>query len=87
MHGPVCRSIWDYYKDESTLNSSIDKIEDNYILSISKEQEEIILDVLDEYGDKTGYYLECLTHSELPWQQARKNYCPSDRCNEGIRLT
>ena len=33
-------------------------------------------DVLDEYGDKTGYYLETLTHSEEPWRIARRrNKC------------
>lgn len=84
MHGPVCISIWDYYKDQFMLNTIINDFKTDYSLRISKEQEEVILDVLDEYGDKTAYYLECLTHSELPWQEARKGYCPSDRCEETI---
>ena len=36
----------------------------------SDEQKDLINDVLDEYGDKTGYYLENLTHEEEPWQKA-----------------
>ena len=36
------------------------------------KQIEIINDVLDEYGNKSGYYLETLTHSEEPWRIARR---------------
>ena len=44
---------------------------DKININLTEEQKEIIDDVLDEYGDKTGYYLECLTHSERPWKVAR----------------
>lgn len=48
----------------------------NYIQTIEKEidsaQKEMIKDVLSEYANHTGYYLECLTHEEDPWKEARK---------------
>lgn len=84
MHGPVVRELWDYYKDESILSSPISTCNSNYDLQVSKEQLEIINDVLEEYGDKTPYYLECLTHEEKPWIVARMGYAPSDKCTEKI---
>jgi uncharacterized phage-associated protein len=70
LHGPVVRKVWDYYKKYSVMIKPL-KCE-KYNLNLTKEQEEIIEDVLNEYGDKTGYYLECLTHEEKPWREARK---------------
>lgn len=37
------------------------------------DQVELIDDILDEYGKRSAYYLECLTHEELPWREARKD--------------
>lgn len=71
QHGPVIRRVWDYFKKESILYNTLKKY-DGFELEASKEQIEIINDVLDEYGDKTGYYLETLTHSEEPWRIARR---------------
>lgn len=84
MHGPVVRELWNYYKDESILNNPIDTNNGSCALQVTEEQLEIINDVLDEYGDKTPYYLECLTHEETPWIVARKGYAPSDKCTEKI---
>ena len=44
----------------------------DYNVDLTEEQKEIIDDVLDEYGEKSGYYLECLTHVEIPWKEARQ---------------
>ena len=41
-------------------------------INLTEDQQQIIDDVLDEYGTKTGYYLECLTHVEEPWKEARE---------------
>lgn len=71
QHGPVIRKVWDYFKKQSILYDNL-KISKGFELKASKEQIEIINDVLDEYGDKTGYYLETLTHSEEPWKIARR---------------
>ncbi len=72
QHGPVIRSVWDHFKRYSILYDELPVCED-CPCAISEEQRAVIDDVLDEYGDKTGYYLENLTHSEEPWQKARKS--------------
>ncbi|KGR90178.1 hypothetical protein CD30_13085 [Ureibacillus massiliensis 4400831 = CIP 108448 = CCUG 49529] len=86
MHGPVVRNVWNYYKEKSILNAVIPSSEETISLEnyLSEEQIQVINDVLDEYGNKTPYYLECLTHEEKPWLTARIGYAPSDRCEERI---
>lgn len=71
LHGPVVRKVWDYYKSKSIMLDDLPR-EAEVNIELTEEQKEIINDVLEEYGDKSGYYLECLTHSELPWKEARK---------------
>lgn len=81
VHGPVSRKVWDHFKPyvhkEISPNDSNDIKLENYL---DLEQIEIINDVLEEYGDKTSYHLECLTHSETPWVEARKGCTPSENC-------
>jgi len=71
LHGPVVRSVWDHYKGFSIMLEDLpcESVPDT--LHLYDDQEDIIDDVLDEYGDKSGYHLECLTHSEEPWKKAR----------------
>ena len=76
LHGPVLRSVWNEYKGTSILNDDIlpqdgydpGKFEEK----MTPDQVEMISDVLAEYGDKNPYHLECLTHSEKPWLEARQ---------------
>jgi uncharacterized phage-associated protein len=70
QHGPVVRNVWDYYKDKSILYNPIPAPKKANLL-VTEDQIQIINDVLDEYGKKTAYYLECLTHEEEPWKRAR----------------
>lgn len=70
LHGPVLRSVWNFYREFSIMLDILPCME--YEVNLTKEQEEIISDVLDEYGNKSGYYLECLTHEEKPWREARR---------------
>jgi uncharacterized phage-associated protein len=88
IHGPVCPSIWHYFKEQSILHSDLDfrasekrSIKKEIENKLSPEQVELISDVLEEYGKRSAYYLECLTHEEDPWRNARKNKsadCPSN---------
>lgn len=70
LHGPVVRKVWNLYKSYSVMFDDLPDVTPSKI-NLTEEQEQIIDDVLDEYGDKTGYYLECLTHVEEPWIEAR----------------
>ena len=72
LHGPVIRKVWNHYKVFSTMLDFLPVSQDVKI-DLTEDQIELIDDVLDEYGDKTGYYLECLTHAEDPWKNARNN--------------
>jgi uncharacterized phage-associated protein len=76
LHGPVSRRVWNCYKEEATLygllSAKREKEGVKAFIRLSEEQQELLTDVFEEYGDKTAYYLECLTHSEEPWVEARK---------------
>jgi uncharacterized phage-associated protein len=87
VHGPVSRKIYDVFKDESILHDELSPnlSKGNNIESIlSDEQLQLINDVLDEYGDKTPYHLECLTHEEKPWKEARGNCSLNEKCTNTI---
>jgi uncharacterized phage-associated protein len=85
VHGPVVRSLWDYYKnkrgyfDDLRLKpGSSDKIRNYFTKLLRSEQLELISDVLKEYGDKSAYHLESLSHAEMPWREARNGRAQSE---------
>ena len=86
MHGPVIREVWNYYRDESVLYDDIQPVNLGFDIRdiLNDEQVEVIDDALEEYGKRSAYYLECLTHDEKPWREARRGYVSSDRCEETI---
>ena len=51
-----------------------------YKSNIDIEDVELLEDVWETYGDKTGNALEALTHRELPWIEARRGYDEDERC-------
>jgi uncharacterized phage-associated protein len=86
IHGPAVRSLWDYYKDRGNYFTNFhlppeysDRIRNYFKQLLRSEQLELIADVLKEYGDKSAYHLETLSHSEAPWREARNGYNPSER--------
>jgi uncharacterized phage-associated protein len=80
LHGPVIRSIYAKYVGNGFnmydgLSFDKGQAEEHSAAIEAKlhaDQNELISDVLAEYGDKSDYHLECLTHSEEPWIEARK---------------
>lgn len=90
LHGPVSRKLWDCLKPFANLYDNVplktDKREvvKHFREKITDDQRELIGDVLKEYGKETAYGLECMTHSEPPWREARKGYAPDDKCEEKI---
>jgi len=71
LHGPVVRNVWNHFKKHSTMFEELPCPEFKEI-DLNDEQREIIDDVLNEYGKQSGYYLECLTHTEAPWREANQ---------------
>lgn len=90
IHGPAVRSLWDHYKTNGMYANlfltpeSTTKIKDYFNRVLQPEQVELIGDVLKEYGDKSAYHLESLTHSELPWREARNGYGQNQRSESVI---
>lgn len=72
LHGPVIRKVWDEYKSHSVLIGELSEQNENINIKFTEDQEDVIEDVIDAYGNKSGYYLESLTHQEDPWKNARK---------------
>lgn len=72
LHGPVIRKVWDEYKSNSVLIGELSEQDENINVKFTEDQEDVIEDVIDAYGNKSGYYLESLTHQEDPWKNARK---------------
>lgn len=93
LHGPVSKKVFDRIKDFSLLYNDIEyKAEGEtpdsaFNFALTSEQVELIHNVLDEYSQLTGQQLENLTHSELPWIEARKGCSFGDACREVISKT
>jgi uncharacterized phage-associated protein len=91
VHGPVVRSLWDYYKNKGTYFTNLrlspeysNKIRDYFTRILHPEQLELIGDVLKEYGDKSAYHLESLSHAETPWREARNGRAQSEHSEATI---
>jgi len=86
VHGPVVRSMWYHYKAKGTMYTQFyipkeknEIIKTQFLHFLNQEQIECIDNVIKEYGDKTAYHLEALSHSELPWREARNGSSQSER--------
>lgn len=86
IHGPVVREVFGHFRSNGVLMYEPMPTNRNFSnnLDLEKEQLEIIEDVLEEYGDKTPYHLECLTHREMPWIEARGDCSDTDICTNVI---
>lgn len=84
VHGPVNRTIYDRFQHKS-LYGFIGKDDLRETCENPSEQDAEFVDyILDNYAGFTGTELERMTHSELPWQEAREGYEPSARCTVEI---
>lgn len=83
VHGPVSKKIYNNFKEESKLHRELSvntTIDTDLTKELNAEQIELIDDVLNEYGDKSPYHLECLTHDEKPWIEARGHCKTNEIC-------
>lgn len=89
VHGPVSRKIYDRFKDKSLYSrvraSEVRKDFDPETLP--KAVRKHIGKVLEAYAEFTDDQLEEMTHDELPWQEARGDCAPRDRCETPISET
>lgn len=73
-NGPVCPDLYEYHKGlfhTSTMRRSK--------VSLLKNERETISVVVKHYGKYSGQQLSDLTHSEQPWQIARKGLSSMER--------
>ena len=72
VHGPAIPVVYRKYKTFGFNNISEDL--SNFSVSIfSKKEIKLLENIWNVYGKYTAEYLEALTHSETPWQKARKD--------------
>ncbi|MDO4721459.1 MAG: DUF4065 domain-containing protein [Peptostreptococcaceae bacterium] len=83
-NGPVCKSLFNIHKGLFSIpdTSIFSKYRSNG--QFSKDEEETMDAVIDFYGDKSPNWLSDLTHSELPWIEARGDCKDGDYCSEII---
>ena len=74
-NGPVCPRLYQIHKG-NFLISTIRGADAN---RLSDNQRGTIDAVVSYYGERTGQQLSDLTHSEPPWQEARKGLSPRER--------
>lgn len=70
QHGPVVRSVYNTYNGSLVLHPQ-KGYKPN--LGLTKDQTELLTEVLSEYGRFSAWALRELTHSEKPWVDAFKS--------------
>jgi uncharacterized phage-associated protein len=82
VHGPAVRSLYGQYKSFG-FNPIIKNVEESS-LKVSVKDKELLDQVWDIYGKLDAGYLEMLTHSEQPWQDARSGLQSSQSSDNEI---
>jgi len=81
-NGPVIRELFNYHRGMF----DIEKVLTGNPALLSAEQVETIDAVIEFYGDKQAQWLIDLSHSEEPWQQARRGIEETERGSRSISL-
>lgn len=85
VHGPAVKSIYVKYKNFGF--SAIKKEADvSIIKTIPSSLQKVLDSVWFVYGNLDANYLEMLTHSEKPWQEAREGLQSSENSENEISL-
>ncbi|MHA7056060.1 Panacea domain-containing protein [Aquimarina sp. M1] len=95
VNGPVYRSVYDMYKHSFFKSEDIpidktENIEDLLeekikSLEITKNQKSVINSVLKFYASQDEGNLVLRTHTDKPWNQARKKLSPFERSTNEIK--
>lgn len=80
VHGPVVPPVYGKYKAYWWSPIDVDTAPPSFSENTSAHLDE----VMGVYGGLTAYYLERLTHQELPWIKARKGLPPDEASTEVI---
>lgn len=90
VHGPVSPDLYNYFSNKNNEDKTIITLKHKAFDNIDVIEDENDLDFLESvwstYGDQTGFELEVLTHSEMPWQKARAGLKYYEKCTKVIDL-
>ena len=78
IHGPVFRSLYNAMKKRDFYEEKLGTNE------IEQDVKKFLDIIYNTYGQYSGNELENMTHSELPWRNARKNKKAYERSEEPI---
>jgi len=87
VHGPVCRPLYDRFKDSKSLYAyiGVEDVRNRNAKAIFEQEDVEFMDyILENYARFSGTQLEAMTHSEKPWIDARKGAAPMDKCENEI---
>lgn len=82
-NGPVIPDLYNKHRGQFTLEPGFFQGNPEEIPSPSKD---VIVRVLDFYGDKDAQWLSDLTHMEKPWKDARQGLDEGERGSAKISL-
>lgn len=87
VHGPVCRDVFDRFKDKYSLYDVV-RSDESMRESASRldgEAQIHVDEILEAYSPFSGTQLEIMTHREDPWIIARGDCKPLERCETVIK--
>ena len=81
-NGPVCPQLFDKHRGVFVMSPNF--FSDLQSAEFTHDEVETMDIVLSTYGDKEPQWLSDLTHSELPWKEARRGYPPGALCSNVV---
>lgn len=84
VHGPAIPTVYRRFKGFEFNPIQLDTTGVSF--DFSKKQNDLLESIWSIYGKYNAEYLEALTHSEIPWQEARKETSASEPSNNIISL-
>lgn len=85
IHGPAIPTLYNKFKKFQFGPIKVDLSKTDF--SFSDKQKSLLDNVWRVYGKYDAEYLEALTHSELPWQEARNGVSPDEPSKKEIDLS
>ncbi|GAD41456.1 hypothetical protein Javan59_0006 [Streptococcus phage Javan59] len=82
VHGPVSPELYNEYKEYGW--NDIEQHKKDNSETFEPKALELLQSVWLTYGDKSANELEALTHSEIPWRNARKGLEETEPSNNQI---
>ncbi|MEN8221070.1 MAG: type II toxin-antitoxin system antitoxin SocA domain-containing protein [Pseudomonadota bacterium] len=79
-HGPVVREVFNQFKSFGW--NPLDATDD--VIEFDSEVKDVLLQVMETYGNVSAKALEHLTHQDIPWKEARGDLSPEVKCSNSI---